>query len=334
MFGRTLVCVVLFALAASVLGEDPVTVTVGHRDGGVVGFRSGQSIPYFFHTTPTGAFAINHGQRETIAEWTVPSNPKNVDALAEPHDAFGTTPATATRPRDPLSSARMSIPPASSAQTLSDIPMFESALRLPELSIKKALRIRDHAGFYDSSKHPGAGGTLMLNDAQQWALFSHDDFQDSSDGWALSVNGTQRESVADKRQGCNGNPDLHLGGYCAFSSHEVTRLYKDLPPHNTVQITARMHFFDLWRGEYAFAKVDGNMLWQQSHSFCPKPFSEFCKGIDSCGDNKYSDKLSQVIRLVINHKEPTLKLSFGSSLEVAPCVASWAIDDVALYTKV
>lgn len=78
MVSRTLICFVLCSIACGVLGELPVTVTVGHRDGGVVGFRAGQSIHFFFHTTPTGAFAVNYGQRETIVEWTVPKNPTSV----------------------------------------------------------------------------------------------------------------------------------------------------------------------------------------------------------------------------------------------------------------
>lgn len=51
------------------------------------------------------------------------------------------------------------------------------------------------------------------------------------------------------------------------------------------------------------------------------------------GDNKYSDKLSQYVRITVPHTSDTLSLTFGSSLQVGPCTASWAIDDVALYTK-
>lgn len=180
-----------------------------------------------------------------------------------------------------MSVQRKVIPPGNTLESLSDIPMFESSLRVPEMKTQGELVIRDHHGFYKSEEHPQGGGTLTMSNAQQWSLLAHDDFGDHSDGWALSVNGTQTESVQDKRQGCNGNPDLHLGGYCAFSNHEVMRVYKGLPKHSAIMITARVHFFDFWRGEYAYAKVDGQMMWQQSHSFCPKPFVEFCQGIDS-----------------------------------------------------
>ncbi len=254
-------------------------------------------------------------------------------SLVEAHDEFGVTNATSTRPKSSFS-PRKPLPRATKAANDAEIPETESAMRTNVMHAVGTLDIREHRHPIDPAEHPAGGGTLTLSNAQQWALVHHDDFSTNAEGWFISKDGVfSNENVNDKRQGCNGNPDLHLGGYCAFSGIEVSKTFNNLPAHSFVQITARVHFFDYWRGEYAFAKVNNNVVWQQSHAFCSKPFVQFCKGVDSCGDNKYSDKLSQLVKIAIPHTGSSITVSFGSSLHVDACTASWAVDDVAVWTK-
>jgi len=141
-------------------------------------------------------------------------------------------------------------------------------------------------------------------------------------------------SVSDKRQGCNGSPDLHLGGYCSFATLEVGKRFINLPAHTRIRVTARVHFIDAWRGEYAYARANGGIAWQQSHAYCTKAFSSFCRGVDSCGDNKFPDKMSQTVSFELAHDASDVLVSFGAELAGASaCAASWAVDDVAVYVQ-
>ncbi len=64
----------VLSLAGLALGELPLTVTVGHQDGGVIGFQTKSNPPFFLATTSTGALVLNSSPRDTIIEWTVPAN--------------------------------------------------------------------------------------------------------------------------------------------------------------------------------------------------------------------------------------------------------------------
>lgn len=75
MYARATLCVILLAAVVGVMGEDPTTVTVGHRDGGFVGFQSVQGTQFFVASTPTGGLVINSSPKDTIVEWTRAKSP-------------------------------------------------------------------------------------------------------------------------------------------------------------------------------------------------------------------------------------------------------------------
>ena len=221
------------------------------------------------------------------------------------------------------------------AKDLDTKAIHESYLRVANVNATH-LNIHDSdAPGTNVEEHEVVGGTLTLGGSDQWALFSLDDFNENGDGWFASTKDTPSAfSVAAKRQSCGVNGDKHLGGYCNFATVDVSKKYIDLPRHSTVRITARVHFFDKWFGEYAYAKVDGQSVWQQSHFFCAKPFSSMCRGIDTCGDSKYSDKMSQKVSITLPHTASELTVTFGADLgDKSPCVASWGVDDVMIELK-
>ena len=56
---------------------------------------------------------------------------------------------------------------------------------------------------------------------------------------------------------CDGDGVL-AGGCGGGGGGEVSRVVEGLPPHTGLQLRASFLFVDAWRGEHAYAKVDGS----------------------------------------------------------------------------
>jgi len=53
-----------------------------------------------------------------------------------------------------------------------------------------------------------------------------------------------------------------------------------------------------------------------------------------CGNEAYGDNsMNKPIDKILNHKESTVRLAFGSTLQKSPCDASYAIDNVMIFIK-
>jgi len=287
----------------------------------------------------SGALVINTSPTDTVAEITLLDTKKGPHSMLEEHDEFGMTyieEGVESVPIGPAREVPTKVTPEMRKQAppSRSIPTTEAALRVPAINATKVLDVRDYQTKFDPKAHPVAGGTVTVSNAHQWNLVYFDDFETNADGWFLSTNATaSKTQVNDRRNACNNNTDHHLGGYCEFSKEEVTKTFINLPPHSALKITARYHFIDYWTGEYAYAKLNGKPVWMQSHAFCKLAFTEDCRGVDACGDNKFPDRLSHHIEIIVPHTEDKVSLTFGSSLETPACKASWAIDDVAVYIK-
>lgn len=214
------------------------------------------------------------------------------------------------------------------------LPPQESSLLTASLAAS-TLSLQDYdAASFSPQFHSSEGITLTLQNTLQWKLVHLDDFNTHANGWVVSNNGSlTATSVSDQRSNCGASLDFHLGGYCTFAGTEVSRVVQNLPRHTSLRLTARVHLLDHWQGEYAYAKVDGKDVWMQSHFHCPKPFASFCRGVDACGDNKFADKMSQLVQVTLPHTAAAVTVSFGASLRQPPCAASWAVDDVAIYIQ-
>ena len=116
--------------------------------------------------------------------------------------------------------------------------------------------------------------------------------------------------------------------------------------HTHVKIEARFHFIDAWEGESAYLKLDGNIVWAESHRWCDKLITTICQPrssedkestaltIDVCGHPDFPDRLSVPIVSSISHNEDTIKVSFGSNLDLSDKnrdAVSWGVDDVRIY---
>lgn len=147
----------------------------------------------------------------------------------------------------------------------------------------------------------------------QWEEYSVSTFEDSFQFW-------DRQDVSS----CFEGGDQFLGGHCNFAGDEVSRTYV-LPKHNSLRVTAAYHMIDGWKGERGYMKVDGIMAWNHRST-------SHAKGINMCGGED-SDRINIPIDVDIPHTAGNLTLTFGSELEVDPCVASFGIDDVVVYYK-
>ena len=96
-----------------------------------------------------------------------------------------------------------------------------------------------------------------------------------------------------------------------------------------IKVKFNYHFIDEWTGETGFALVDGKLVWSEAHNWCSKVMPWYCKkyGINSCG-NEYPDRISHPVEFVLDHTDSKIELLFSSTLDKAPCQASWGIDDV------
>ena len=98
--------------------------------------------------------------------------------------------------------------------------------------------------------------------------------------------------------------------------------------------------FDKWEGEMAFVKINNNVVWTkngESNDSSPK-------AMDICG-NKYPDpkfamlllfstlNIFSPIDITIPHTEETVQVTFGTTLNKHPCLASFGIDDVMIFVK-
>lgn len=119
-------------------------------------------------------------------------------------------------------------------------------------------------------------GPIRMNEQYEWLLYSLDTF-DSGEATLWSDSRTSA---------CGISSDLFLGGHCKFGPNVTpSRSYKDLPSHNFIRITARVHFFDRWLGETLVFAADQLPRWSRAHRWCTEVITTECikHGIDSCG---------------------------------------------------
>ena len=110
--------------------------------------------------------------------------------------------------------------------------------------------------------------SFIVQGVKQWSLTHHDDFEANALGWSDQ-----------RRKSCHEDGNVFLGGHCNFSFDQVSKTYKNLPPHQHLRLNSLFHMFDAWDGETAFVKIDGNIVWTKigKHSVNT--------GINVCGGN-------------------------------------------------
>merc|ERR1711990_1221189 len=162
-----------------------------------------------------------------------------------------------------------------------------------------------------------AASFLEIGGAKQWALVYHEDFDDKVSGWSPV-----------KVSSCGGE-DKFLGGHCNFAADTASKVFKNLPAHTQVRMTASFHFLDKWDGEQAYASLDGKNVWADSTK------AHRGEGVNMYGSSHPERKFSAPIDVTIPHTGSAVEVKFGTSIEesVNACEQSWGVDDVTIYVK-
>ncbi|CAG9322421.1 unnamed protein product [Blepharisma stoltei] len=147
-----------------------------------------------------------------------------------------------------------------------------------------------------------------------WSLKEHNTFQNSHEGWSHL-----------DRHSCDGINHF-LGGKCELAEQELGKTF-NISRHNLLRVTATLHMLGPWNGESAYMKIDGNIVWSQSglshHS-----------GLKICGQEFPDTRYGIHIDVTVPHISESAEVKFGSTLKSEPCLASFAVDDVMIYSRI
>jgi len=186
---------------------------------------------------------------------------------------------------------------------------------------------------------------VVVAGTKQWALIRHDHFEANEiEGWHL----VETNEAVTSTNVCTGSSSDHfLGGHCQLANGPVRKVFTHLPPHTRVRVTARYHFIDNWRGETAFASIDGAYVWTQSHRISSEA-AGVSGGLQLCGSAEYPEsRLSSPIDVSIAHSGSSVSIAFGAHSTASAtgairsladehanaCVRSFGIDDVSIYIR-
>ncbi len=111
-----------------------------------------------------------------------------------------------------------------------------------------------------------------------------------------------------------------------------------------LRLTARYHFIDNWRGETAFAQIEGKNVWAQTHRLSSA--GNELLGVNVCGSALYPEsRMSAAIDVSVEHSDSSVGVAFGvhsASSEAVrsladeqqnACDRSFGVDDVAIYIR-
>ena len=129
-----------------------------------------------------------------------------------------------------------------------------------------------------------------------------------------------------------GDENFFLGGHCVASDQEISKTVSLPMPHDQLHLSSIFHFLDSWEGESGYLKIDGNVVWTDTHRSA-KLASEFILP-SSCAHSAYADtKMGAKIDLFVPHQESEVTISFGSTLAKDPCHASWGVDNIEVSVR-
>merc|ERR1712226_301411 len=180
---------------------------------------------------------------------------------------------------------------------------------------------------------------------QNWLAVAVDTFSNGTDGWSIipvAVNDDSAD-VADLVTTQCGGVGKVLGGPCQTSYHTVEKVYKNLPNHAEIQVTARVHFIDNWDDDTMWLKVGQPGLvgstapvWAEEYTWCPQFFTFMCQhGVSVCGKGHYPDKMSRLVTVTMQHTSPDVALQFGTDMktDTPACETSFAVSQVSIEVR-
>lgn len=208
-------------------------------------------------------------------------------------------------------------------------------------------------------------GKVTVQNKNQWRMVVEEDFVKGSVLDWQRESGGSNVSVSDQVTTCakhpHGDSDFFLG---AFSNVRVMKTFQ-LPFHESIRVTARVHFLDKWEGQVMYMKTNNGVKWSKAHKWCNEFPEKKCQpttviengALDTCGDPNFSDTLSVPVDVsfpaYLGSKSLTVEfgglLTDGTTCKAksdceknsfecidGQCVntkATWGIDDVRIYVK-
>jgi len=208
-------------------------------------------------------------------------------------------------------------------------------------------------------------GKITVQNENQWKMVVEEDFTKGTvEDWVCETGQDMNISVNDQVSTCakfpHGDSDYFLG---AFSNVRVMKTFQ-LPFHEQVRVTARVHFLDMWEGEVMYLKTENGLKWSRAHKWCTEFPEKKCQptsvietgALDSCGDPNFSDTLSVPVDISFpSEGKNAVTLEFGGVLTDGNtcktkqdcarnsfecnqgfCVntkATWGLDDVRIFIK-
>lgn len=164
-------------------------------------------------------------------------------------------------------------------------------------------------------------GDFKIRGVNQWKLVIEEDFSQIQEGWS-------NKTVTN----CSGI--YMLGGYCEFSGGETVKTFTDIPEHQYLRIQATYHFIDAWDSESGYLKINNGKESVMEYAWIER-YSAFqgSNGVNVCGGRWPEGKFSSPIDIVIPHKNNTIDIAFGSTLEQDPCDQSFGVSGVKIYIR-
>eukprot|EP00753_Platysulcus_tardus_P008954 PLAT1722.1.p1 GENE.PLAT1722.1~~PLAT1722.1.p1 ORF type:complete len:315 (-),score=147.16 PLAT1722.1:67-975(-) len=265
----------------------------------------------------------------------------------------GVTAKTASSPSSKASSTSQAVVgrrlKADSVQTDSMSTLEAETLRISsptgKLRIKGLLEV--HGAIHYKSVAPAVAPTALLQTGEEqvapaaaagmhaaWQLVSSDAFgEGSASGWTVHDGDVGADSDAAGRPAVTthcGDGNWFLGGHCQTSAHSLRKTFTNLRTHTQLRLRARMHFLDSWDGETAFAKMDGSVVWLDSHAASP---AAAAAGLNLCGGDAADLRMGAPMDVIIPHSADSVTVVFASLLEHAACDRSFGVDDVELLLR-
>ena len=166
-------------------------------------------------------------------------------------------------------------------------------------------------------------GDFKVRGVLQWKLVYEEFFEseETTKGWTSN-------SITE----CGGVS--MLGGYGKLSKKKVTKIFDNLPKHSNIRIQATYHFIDAWDGENGYMRLDNGRNRVMQYAWIQR-YSAFSanQGINVCGGHWPEGKFSSPIDLTIPHKDTSINVEFGATLDQDAYDQSFGISGVRIYIK-
>ena len=191
----------------------------------------------------------------------------------------------------------------------------------PVLSINKNQDLMFFSNNFSPKKGFSFTGDFKIRSINQWKLIYEEDFSEGVSGWS-------NNTVSN----CSGV--YMLGGYCHFGGGEASKTYRSLSNHTQVKIEATYHFIDAWDGESGYMKINNGKNGEMEYAWIEK-YSAFLgsNGINVCGGRWSEGKFASPISIVIPHKNDSITIAFGATIEQDPCDESFGVSGIRIYIR-